>query len=148
MFTITGEVKGGEVTVNIGVILVEMSIDSGASANVIGQAKWEQLKKRHIKCVSKRSTKKLYDYEAVTPLEVIDTITEEITLESKCVPAEFTAVKGQGEPLLRRESTTELAVLKLQVPVHHVTDYSELTARYKDVFKGIGIGRTTTGRHH
>ena len=37
VFAITGEVKGGKVTG----ILVEMSIDSGASANVIGQAKWE-----------------------------------------------------------------------------------------------------------
>ena len=64
------------------------------------------------------------------------------------MPAEFTVVKGQGKPLLGRESTTALGVLKLQVPVNHVTDYSELTARYKDTFKGIGIGRTTTGRHH
>ena len=51
VFAITGEVKGEKVTG----ILVEMSIDSGASANVIGQAKWEQLKKRPIKAKYKEA---------------------------------------------------------------------------------------------
>ena len=46
------------VTVNIGGIPVEMIIDSGASANVISQTLRKPLKKQHIKCVSRRSTKK------------------------------------------------------------------------------------------
>ena len=33
----------------------------------------------HIKCVSRRSTKKLYAYGAVTPLEVIETFTADLT---------------------------------------------------------------------
>ena len=37
--------------------ITQMIIDS--IANVIGQALWLQLKRRHINCVSKRSTKKL-----------------------------------------------------------------------------------------
>lgn len=135
MFAVVGGNLGGRVVVNIGGIPVEMIIDSGASANVISQALWEQLKKRHIKCVSKPNTKKLYAYGAVNPhLQC----TADITLGNKCVPAEVTVVKGQGKPLLERETATELGVLKLQVLENHVADYSELVTRHKDVFTGIG----------
>ena len=54
MFAIPGGDHGGKVVVNIGGVPVEMIIDSGASANVISQASWEQLKKCHIKCVSSK----------------------------------------------------------------------------------------------
>ena len=37
VFAVAGEAQGGEITVNIGGIPVEMIIDSGASANVISQ---------------------------------------------------------------------------------------------------------------
>ena len=63
---VAGEIQGGKLTVNIGGIPVEMIIDSGLSANVISQSLWEQLKKQHIKCVSRRSTRNLYAYGAVT----------------------------------------------------------------------------------
>ena len=138
VFAVIGGDHGGKVVVNIGGIPVEMIIDSGASANVISQSLWEQLKKCHIKCVSKQSTKKLYAYGAVSPLEVIGTFTADISMGNKCVSAEVTVVKGQGESLLGRETATELGVLKLQIPVNHVVDYSELMTRYKDVFTGIG----------
>ena len=115
-------------------------IDSGASANVISQALWEQLKKQHIKCVSRRSTKKLYAYGVVIPLKVIGTFTTDLSLGSKSVSAEVSVIKGQGEPLLGRESAVELDVLKFQVPLNCVArvDHSELTTRFKDIFTGIG----------
>ena len=138
VFAVVGGDSGGKVVVNIGGIPVEMIIDSGASANVISQASWEQLKKCHIKCVSKQNMKKLYAYGAVSPLEVVGTFTADVTMGKKCVSAEVTVVKGHGESLLGRETATELGVLKLQVPVNNVVDYSELMIRYKDVFTGIG----------
>ena len=67
VFAVAGEAQGGKLMVNMRGIPVEMIIDSGGSANVIIQALWEQLKKQHIKCVSRRSTKKLYAYGAVNP---------------------------------------------------------------------------------
>ena len=140
VFAVAGEAQGGKLTVNIGGIPVEMIIDSGASANVISQALWEQLKKQHIKCVSRRSTKRLYTYGAVTPLEVIGTFTADLSLGSKSVSPEVTVIKGQGEPLLGRQLAVELGVLKLQVPWNCVVrvDHSELTTRFKNVFIGIG----------
>ena len=74
---------------------MEMIIDSGASANVISQALLEQLKKQPIKCVSRRGTKKLYSYGAVTPLKVIGTFTTDLSLGSKNVSAEVSASKGK-----------------------------------------------------
>ena len=138
MFVIAGGDHGGKVVVNIIGVPVEMIIDSGASANVISQASWEQLKKCHIRCVSQQNTKKLYAYGAVSPLEVIGTFTADITMGNKCVSAEVTVVKGQGESLLGSETATELGVLKLNIPVNSVVNYSELMTRYKDVFTGIG----------
>ena len=94
VFAFAGDAQGGKLTVNIGGIPVEMIIDSGPRANVISQALWEQLKKQHIKCVSRRSTKKLYAYGAVTPLEVIGTFTADLSLGSKSVSAEVSS-KGK-----------------------------------------------------
>ena len=112
VLTMAGEARGGKLTVNIGSIPVEMKIDSGASANVISQASWEQLKNQLIKCVSRRSTRKLYAYGAVTRLEVIGTFTTDLSLGSKSVCAEASVIKGQKEPLLGRESAVELGALK------------------------------------
>ena len=71
---------------------------------------------------------------------MIGTFTADLSLGSKSVSAEVTVIKGQEEPLLGRESATELGVLKLQVPLNCVVRVvqSELTTRFKDLFTGIG----------
>ena len=46
-FAVAGEAQGGKLMVNIGAIPEEI-IDSRASANVISQAMWEQLKKQQL----------------------------------------------------------------------------------------------------
>ena len=140
VFAVGGEAQGGRLTVTIGGIPVEMIIDSGVSANVISHTLWEQLKKQHSKCVSRRSTKKLHAYGAVTSVEVIGTFTTDLSLGSKSVSADVSFINVHGEPLLGRESAVELGVLKLPVPLNCVAhvDHSELTTRLKDVFTGIG----------
>ena len=70
-FIVTSTPRPGKVAVNVGGVSVDMLIDSGASTNVIDQKLWEELKKKHIECVSKKSRKKLYAYGATTPLRVI-----------------------------------------------------------------------------
>ena len=98
VFPVTGEAQGGKLTVSIGGFSVEMIIDLEASSNVTSQALWEQLKKQYIKCVSRRSTKKLYAYGVDTPLKVIGSFTTDLSLGSKSVSAELSVIKGQGEP--------------------------------------------------
>ncbi|XP_044182144.1 uncharacterized protein K02A2.6-like [Acropora millepora] len=119
MFAVAGDAQGGKITVNIGGIPVEMIIDSGASANVISQALWEQLKKQHIKCVSRRSTKKLYAYGAVTPLEVIGTFTTDLSLGSKSVSAEVSASKGKENHYWEENQPLRIGKLKgFQLKLH------------------------------
>jgi len=100
VFAIVGGDHRGKVVVNVGGVPMDMIIDSGASASAISQASWEQLKTCHIKCVSQQNTKKLYAYGAASPLEVSGTFTADITMRNKCLSAEVTVVKGQGESLL------------------------------------------------
>ena len=71
---------------------------------------------------------------------MIGTFTADLSSGSKSVSAEVTVIKLQGEPSLGRESATELGILKLQVPLNCVVrvDQSEMTARFKDLFTGIG----------
>ena len=71
---------------------------------------------------------------------MIGTFTADLSLGSKSVSADVTVIKGKGEPLLGRESATELGILKLQVPLNCVVrvDQSEMTTRFKDLFTGIG----------
>ena len=61
----------GKIEVFIGGILVEMVVDSEASANVIDKHLWSKLKHKKIECVSKKSNKKLYPYGSKQPLEVL-----------------------------------------------------------------------------
>ena len=120
-----GHFATGKVAVSVGGVPLEMVIDSGASKNVIDKCLWENLKKKHIKCTSKRTTKKLYAYGSTTPLTVIRTFTANVNVAGKYVTTEFTVIEGKGEPLLGRKTAMELGVLKLQVPeqfVNNVTD--------------------------
>ena len=49
----------------MGGVLVAMLIDSGASTNVIDKNLYSKLKQEEIKCVSKKSDKKLYAYVSI-----------------------------------------------------------------------------------
>jgi hypothetical protein len=62
-FTVKGTLDAGKVIVSVGGVLLEMVIDSGASTNVMDKHLWEDLKKKHIICTSRKTTKKLYAYE-------------------------------------------------------------------------------------
>ena len=90
---------------------VGMVIDSGASANVIDKYLWQNLKKKHIKCTSRGSTKKLYAYGSTGSLTVIETFTAEVNVAGKAVTAELTVIQGKGELLLGRKTGIELGVL-------------------------------------
>ena len=140
-FNITDETETGKITVTVGGVPVDMLIDSGASTNVINRSRWEELKKKHIKCVSTRAAKKLYAYGATTPLQVIGTFTADVSVAGRCISSEFAVIEGKGEPLLGRKSAIELGVLKLHIPekpVNSVTVKEDLIARYKDLFQGVG----------
>jgi hypothetical protein len=137
-FTVKETLDTGRVTVSVGGIPLEMVIDSGASTNVIDKYLWEDLKKKHIKCTSRKTTKKLYAYGSTTPLRVIGIFTADVNVADRHVTTEFTVIEGKGEPLLGRKTATELGVLKLQIPEQFVNSVTDRVARHKVLFQGIG----------
>ena len=62
-----------KVEVTVGVYVVKMVIDSGASTNVIEKGLWSQLKWQKIACVSKKCDKRLYAYGSKEPLNFLGT---------------------------------------------------------------------------
>ena len=61
---------------------MKMVVDSGASVNIIDRALWEEPKKQKVKCVSRKSSKRLYPYGATKPLEVLETFEAELKIGS------------------------------------------------------------------
>ena len=53
-----------------GLVMIDMSIDSGASCNVVDQETWEDLKRQGIKCTSEKGTFKNYPYGSTEPLSL------------------------------------------------------------------------------
>ena len=96
------------------------------------------LKKKHIKCTSRKTTKKLYAYGSTTPLTVIGTFTADVNVTDRHVTTEFTVMEGKGEPLLGRKTAAMLGVLKLQIPEQFVNSVTGRVARHNVLFQGIG----------
>ena len=137
-FTVKGTLETGKVAVSVEGVAVESIIDSGASTNVIDKCLWENLKKKHVKCTSRRAIKRLYAYGSTTPLTVMGTFTAEVNVAGKHVTTEFTVIEEKGEPLLGRQTAMELGVLKLQVPKQFVNNVTDHIARHRALFHGIG----------
>ena len=98
-----------------------MLIDSGASTNVIDKNMWSKLKQDKIKCVSRKSDKKLYAYGSKQPLNVLGTFSALARVEGKEAKAEFVVINGEGAALLGRETAIQLGVLKLGTRICTVT---------------------------
>lgn len=54
---------------SVGGVPVEMVIDSGASANVIDKGLREDLKKKHINCMSRRATRSYMLMDQQLPIQ-------------------------------------------------------------------------------
>ena len=70
-FTVNSATSPEKIDVTVGGVVVAMLIDSGASTNVIDRNLWSKLKQDKIKCVSRKSDKKLYAYGSKQPLNVL-----------------------------------------------------------------------------
>lgn len=135
----------------VGGVNVRMLIDSGATSNVMGENAWEKLKSEHIKCRSyvPRTKRKLYSYSSSQPLAVKGAFTCDISIGNRTEHAEFIVIKGNGEPLLGKETATRLGVLKIGTDVFAVSDLRQvLQQQYPEVFKGVGKLKTRQVRLH
>ena len=132
-FTIGG-VNHPTVTTNIGGVQnIHMIVDSGASCNVIDSCLWEELKRRRVKCISKKSDKKLYPYGSSKPLETMGSFITDIAVGSSSVEAEVIVIRGKGQALLGHKTATDLGILNL-----NFLSESDLFTKYEKYFSGVG----------
>ena len=122
------------INVTVGGVVVAMLIDSGASTNVIDKNLWLKLRQENIKCVSKKSDKKLYAYGSDQPLKVLGTFSASVKVGQNEVEAEFAVIDGKGAALLGKETAIQLGVLKLGIPLYSVTSKETIMCDYKEIF--------------
>ncbi len=130
-----------EIRVMVGGVPLIMSIDSGATINVIDTRMWEKLKVEGVKCMSKKSTKNVYAYGSKETLPVAGTFVANIAVDNQEIEsAEFVVIHGEGQALLGRKSAIQLGVLRLGPRVHAVQADSDINIRqeYSDCFEGFG----------
>ena len=106
-----------KVKVIVGGCVVKIVIDSGGSTNVVDKGLWNELKRQKIACESKKCDKRLYAYGSKEPLNFLGTSSASTKVAENEVQAEFVVIEGEGDALLGRETSLQLGVLKLGVPV-------------------------------
>ncbi|CAH3155971.1 unnamed protein product [Porites lobata] len=107
-----------KIEVTVGGCKLNMIIDSGASTDIIDKETWEWLKKNKVKCESARS-------------------------RSNSPSAKFCVINGEGDPLLGKDTTTGLGVLKIGIGIAAVSADPKtiggiLQQKYPNVFSGVG----------
>jgi len=137
-FTVNSAISPEKIDVTVGGVVVAMLIDSGASTNVIDKNLWSKLKQDKIKCVSRKSDKKLYAYGSKQPLNVLGTFSALARVEGKETEAEFVVINNEGAALLGRETAIQLGVLKLGTRICTVTSNETIMSDYKEIFEGVG----------
>ena len=102
-FTVNSATSPEKIDVTVGGVVVAMLIDSGASTNVIDKNLWSKLKQDKIKCVLRKSDKKLYAYGSKQPLNILGTFSALARVEGKEVEAKFVVINGEGAALLGKK---------------------------------------------
>ena len=126
------------VNIELGGIMVEMMIDSGASANIIDENLWQYLKSKNIKCASTTKVDKpLYRYGSSEPLKVLGKFKCQARLGTKELPIEIIVYKGKAPSILSRKTSIEFGILKMGLNINNVScDKSQKLI--DDCCKGIG----------
>ena len=98
-----------------GVKLKDVLVDSGSTCNVIDRGTWEMLKSNHIKCNSRRSSRKLYSYGSAEPLTTAGEFETELSYKDKRCTVCFVVVEENARAILSRQTSEELGILKIEI---------------------------------
>ena len=71
-----------------------------------------------MKCVSRKSKRKLYSYRSNEPLTTAGEFETELRYKDKRCPVCFMGVEEKARAILSRETSEELAILKLENQCH------------------------------
>ena len=148
-FTVESTEKqdSGLVTLVVGGLeLPDVLIDSGATCNFSGQQTWNMLKKKGIKCESRKTARELYAYGSTELLPTLGTFTADVVLADNSntgCTAYFVVIEGEGRTLLGRETAEVLNLLFIgPLQANNVTSgqlESDIRAKYKSLFSGVGL---------
>lgn len=120
------------IQVNIGGVRLKVMVDSGASCNVIDEGTWSALKDKNFDGVSFVTKQKLYPYGRTKPLTVLSKFKADVQVvgnKEHREQATFFVIKGKGVPLLGRETSMKLGVLKIGV---NLMEKSNRVGKLKD----------------
>ena len=140
-FRITNEVHSNLLELSVGGVQLGMLVDSGATNNIVDEETWESLKAKKIKCKSEAAPidRKLYAYASSKPLPVKGRFLCEVLIGKGRAQAEFLVIKGEGVPLLCKDTAMKLGVLRIGVDIATVTETKQtLQQQFPEVFSGIG----------
>ena len=111
--------------IDVGGVSVDFIVDSGCDSNIIDREMWEECKAKKTVCTSWLSKKRLYTYTSKEPLQVAGCFQAEVSVGERKTQAEFVVIEGEGKPLLGRETSEQLGVLKIGVGVNSVKHGSD-----------------------
>ena len=71
-----------------------------------------------MRCVSRKSNRKLYSYGSNEPLTTAGEFETELCYKDKCCHVCFIVVEEKARAILSRETSEELAILKLEINIY------------------------------
>ena len=143
VFTVNNGLGNSAFFITVRGVKIPVIVDSGASVNKIDKCMWEWLKGRRVKCVSRLSDKKIYSYGNDKLLNVAGCFNANVSVNDKCVHADFFVVEEKGQALLGKQTALDFGILQIHVPKETVNVLSSdrksvITQKYPKFFEGIG----------
>ena len=104
-----------------------MLADAGAYNNIVDEHTWETVKAKKIKYTSRFApqNKRIYSYGSENPLDIKGTFECEVKDGKGRENAEFVVVRGQGVPLLGKQTATKLRMLKVSIYIAAMSIHAE-----------------------
>ena len=138
--------KKTNVKLLLNAVKVQMAIDSGVSANVMDEERFQTIQERSKeKLQLKKSKVKLYGYARETPIPVAGKFNAMVETNKKAISATFIVAKGKkkGEMLLGSDTAMELGVLRIVNRVDKEDKASrpvvaDIASEYDCLIHGIG----------
>lgn len=141
---ITKTTKGVVITARINNTDVKLTLDSGATTNILDNASFKRIRKNDDSIRLQPTSIKIYPYNSQVPLPIRGKFEAKFRNGTTTTTATFYVVEGNSGSLLGYQTATELGLLHVNVnqttnnSVPNASKTSALVAQYKQLFTGIG----------
>ena len=127
---------------------IKLTVDSGATVNVLGLQAYERISRSDKNIKLKKTKTTLYSYNSNQPLNVLGCFETVVETSQNMAPATFYVINGKSEALLGIKTAKELEILKINIinQLQNSTEFetkqnqirSKLKQKYPEVFGHIG----------